>query len=283
MYDIHTHLYWHSYDTDRDAVILRAKEAGVKKLFVVGCTVEESKACVALAKEYPDISASVGIHPQDLNLESGILNLENQIKELRELAKHEKVVAIGECGLEYYSHDPKQLITDEQKERQKRGFLAQIHLAIELELPLILHCRASPGSDDAYRDMFEILQEQSPLLKAAILHCYMGDTEVTKKFLTLPNVFFSFTGNITYPVKKAIVGTKDDLSETVTMIPLERIFTETDCPFLAPQTHRGERNEPALVLGVAHRIAQLHDVTVVEVEKATEANFERIFPQLVKE
>lgn len=293
MYDIHTHLYWESYDTDRDAVIARAHAAGVEKMFAIGCTVEESWQCVALADQYPEIYASVGIHPHEMNhlvessnIKSQMPNktknpkdqIEEWVEELRALAKHEKVVAIGECGLDYFSHqtngsqqtaENKQLeISEEQKEVQRAGFLAQIALAQELALPLIVHCRPSRGTQDAYEDMLDILKNHSSLIThpvPSILHCYMGDTEVTKQFLTLPNVYFSFTGNITYPVKKALVGTKDDLTETVKRIPLERMFAETDCPFLAPQSHRGERNEPAYVVGVVEQIALLkgRDIPVV--------------------
>ncbi len=280
MYDIHTHLYWGSYDADRDAVIERAHTAGIDKLFVIGCTIEESRQCVALAERYPEISASVGIHPQEFFDESGILNLESWIEELRALAKHEKVVAIGECGLEYYSHDPKQLVTDEQKQWQKKAFLAQIELAQELQLPLIVHCRPSLGTEDTYHDLFAILPATSYQLPV-VLHCYMGDTEVTKKFLSLPNVYFSFTGNITYPVKKTVVGTKDDLTETVKLIPLGRVFAETDCPFLSPQTHRGERNEPAYAREVAEKIASLKGVEGVLVDQTVMENTRRVFPRSV--
>ncbi|TXH00952.1 MAG: TatD family deoxyribonuclease, partial [Candidatus Moraniibacteriota bacterium] len=191
---------------------------------------------------------------------------------------NKKVVAIGECGLEYYSHDPTKPITSEQKEWQKMGFLAQIKLAEELGLPLIVHCRASTGSDDAYRDLLEILKPKTYNLKA-ILHCYMGDTEVTKQLLALDNVYFSFTGNITYPVKKTWVGTKDDLTETVKLIPLDRLFTETDCPFLSPQSKRGERNEPANVVEVAKQVAFLQGKTPEEVEKALKENFRIVFTE----
>lgn len=281
MQDIHTHLYWESYDTDRDAVIARAHDAGIDQLFTIGCTVEESRQCVALAEKYPEIYASVGVHPQEFFDESGILNLESWIGELRTLAKHEKVIAIGECGLEYYSHDPKQWIVEEQKQWQKKAFSAQIELAQELHLPLIVHCRPSLGTQDAYEDLFRILSEASVSASwqmPAILHCYMGDTEVTKKFLTLPNVHFSFTGNITYPVKKTLLGTKDDLSETVKLIPLDRIFAETDCPFLAPQSHRGERNEPSYVREVLTRMTELHTIDTGRLTRAIEANFKRVFP-----
>lgn len=278
MYDIHTHLYWKSFDADRDAVIERARAVGVEKMFAIGCTVEESRECVALTEKYPEIFASVGIHPQTFS-ESGISDLESWMGQLRELAKNKKVVAIGECGLEYYSHNGA-AITDKQKAAQREGFVAQIELAEELKLPLIVHCRASTGSDDAYRDLLEILKAHSPKLKASILHCYMGDTEVTAEFLRLPNIYLSFTANITYPVKKAVAGMKDDLSETVKLVPLERVFTETDCPFLSPQAKRGERNEPAYVAEVTRCIAELHGVAPAEVEEAVDANFALVFPAL---
>lgn len=278
MHDIHTHLYWHSYDEDRDLVVQRAREAGVEKMLVIGCTVDESREAIAVAEQYPNIYASVGIHPNELNnLELKIDDV--RISELKKLALNKKVVAIGECGLEYYSHDA-QLITETQKETQKAGFLAQIALAEELGLPMILHCRASVGMQDAYEDLFLILQSKITNLTSVVLHCYMGDTEVTEKFLTLPNVYFSFTGNITYPVKKAVAGTKDDLTETVKMIPLDRIFTETDCPFLTPQSHRGERNEPAYVPEVLECIARLHGVEPKAVEELTESNFKKAFPMV---
>jgi len=279
MQDIHTHLYWKSYDADRDDVVRRAREAGVEEMLVIGCTVDESRQALSVAEQYDDMYAAVGIHPHELNLESGILNLEIWMKELRELARHEKVIAIGECGLDYYSHEAGKIIADEQKTIQKEGFLAQIALAQELHLPMILHCRPSVGIQDSYDDMFDILQDSKliPHTSYLILHCYMGDTEVTKKFLTLPNIFFSFTGNITYPVKKVVAGTKDDLTETVKMIPLERLFVETDCPFLAPQSKRGERNEPARVNDVAAKVAALHGVAVSTIEKATAENFQKVF------
>jgi len=291
MYDIHTHLYWESYDADRDEVILRAREAGVEKMFVIGCTVEESKQSVALAEKYGELFASVGVHPHEINNLVQIPDTKylipnqsqnNQISEwvqsLKEIAQSsDKVIAIGECGLDYYSHDKSKNTSDEQKVLQKEGFLAQIELAKELNLPLIIHCRPSIGAQDAYEDMFEILNSKILNLKSAVLHCYMGDTEVTKKFLMLPNIYFSFTANITYPVKKVLIGTKDDLTETVKIIPLDRIFAETDCPFLSPQGKRGERNEPAFVLETIEKVAFLKGITVDLLEKMTEENASQIF------
>lgn len=286
MQDIHTHLYWGSYDADRDVVIARAHAAGVDKMFAIGCTVEESRQCVALAARYPEIYASVGIHPHEFK-EQGSWSGEQVLKsieELRNLARQsKKVIAIGECGLDYYVRptvsDPKQsflgrgaaVISEETKVVQRQGFLAQIALARELGLPLIVHCR------DAYEDMLEILATEGKELSAIILHCYMGDTVVTKKFLELGNVYFSFTANITYPVKKALMGTKDDLTETVKLIPFDRLFSETDCPFLSPQSKRGERNEPAYVMETVRTIALLKGEEASRVTETIEKNFRKVF------
>ncbi|MDD2766989.1 MAG: TatD family hydrolase [Candidatus Moranbacteria bacterium] len=310
MIDIHTHLYWESYDADRDEVIARAHDAGVEKMFVIGCTLEESRQCVTLSEKYGEIFASVGIHPNELSQVLQGKTLESLKEELRIIAKHKKVIAIGECGLDYYKHGSREEITEEEKSLQKEGFVMQMALAEELGLPLIIHCRSSAGSSpvcndsqakrsdsggDAYEDMFDILKNHTSIIThqlSCILHCYMGDTLVTEKFLTLPHVSFSFTGNITYPVKKALIGTKparydsqakrsdsgrDDLTETVKMIPIDRIFAETDCPFLAPQEKRGERNEPAYVMSVLEKIASLKNIDQSLLKQSIMKNIQQIF------
>jgi len=282
MIDIHTHLYWKSYDADRDAVLARAHQAGVEKMFVIGCTVEESKESVKLAEKYDELFASVGLHPHFFNeLVKEKKGITGEIEALRTIAQSsKKVIAIGECGLDYYTHEEGTVITDQEKVIQKEGFLAQITLAKELRLPLIIHCRSSAGSSDAYEDMFDVLKNRTSFIAhqlSCILHCYMGDTEVTKKFLSLPNVFFSFTANITYPVKRALVGTRSDLTETVKMIPLERLFVETDCPFLAPQSKRSKRNEPSAVLEVAQKIAEVQGKTLRDIEETTRESVKTVF------
>ncbi len=273
MQDIHTHLYWQSYDADREEVLKRSWDKGVKEMFVIGCTIKESEQSVALAEKYSDVYTAVGIHPHEFN-QGGSVHTDTNfsfMEELRMLVNSsEKVIAIGECGLDYFSHDKEKSISEAEKELQKKGFELQLELALEKNLPVIVHCR------EAYWDMLEIFQRY-PDISAFILHCYMGDTEVTKEFLKLPNAFFSFTANITYPVKKALVGTKDDLTETVKLIPLERLFTETDCPFLTPQSKRGERNEPAYVEEVVVQVATLQNKTFEEVERRVEENVKRIF------
>ncbi len=273
MHDIHTHLYWESYDADRGAVLARAKEADVTKMLVVGTSIVENEAALKLAAAEPNIWASVGIHPNNFR-ESVVA--ENWAETLRTQAGNQKVVAIGECGLDYSeSHGS---ITEEQQENQKTGFITQLELAAEKQLPVIVHCRATNVvSDDAYWDLLKIVKVYSEKLPAVILHCYMGSVSVTKEFLGIQNIYFSFTGNITYPIKKELVGGNFDLTETVKLVPLERIFTETDCPFLAPQEHRGKRNEPAFVVAVAEKIAELHQVNLLEVSSATEINSQKVF------
>jgi len=257
MIDIHTHLYWESYDMDRDDVIARAQEAGVETMFVVGCSLKESEKCIDLSEQYPRIFASVGIHPNEMRKEIEGTTMQALGDALEKMASQKKVVAIGECGLDYYTRE--EMKDEEGKHLQREGFLMQIALAEKLQKPLIVHCRPSLGTMDAYEDILSILSSLKHTVPI-ILHCYMGDTEITEKFLEISGLYFSFTANITYPVKKEKQGTKDDLTETVKRIPLERILIETDCPFLAPQEKRGKRNEPVYVLSVLEKIAMLRGV-----------------------
>ena len=275
MLDIHTHLYWKSYDEDREAVIIRAREAGIKEMIVVGCDLNECQQSVELAHQFDDVYASVGIHPNEFRKGESAdeVDVSELVGKLEAFTKDERVIAIGECGLDYSeSHGG---IDTDTKEKQKAGFVAQLELAQRLQFPVIVHCR------DAYEDMLSLLRASGQNLPAVILHCYMGDTEVTKQFLELPNVYFSFTGNITYPVKKPLVGTKDDLTETVKLIPLERIFVETDCPFLAPQTKRGERNEPAFAIYTAEKVCELLGVTRPVLDSALERNLQKAFSRIL--
>jgi TatD DNase family protein len=279
MIDIHTHLYFPQYDDDRDETIQRAFAGGMTRMVSVGTAPEDWAQALAITEYDERIRAAVGIHPNHEvgSTEHGVReNTEAHIQALREciVGNREKIVAIGECGLDYFVRDGG-IVLEEEKERQRALFTAQIELAQELKLPLIIHTRPSVGSMDAYEEISSLLRTSYSVLPA-VLHCYMGDTERTEKFLTLPNVFFSFTGNITYPVKKPLQGTKDDLTETVKMIPLERILTETDCPFLAPQRHRGNRNEPSYVAEVVEKIAEIKGVSHNRVNDAASRNAEQI-------
>jgi TatD DNase family protein len=276
MQDIHTHLYWESFDADRQEVIARARAAGVREMLVVGTTIEESKKALLLAGEQSQVFASVGIHPNEFRDGKGVPR--DWGKMLTELASDTKAVALGECGLDYsQSHGA---ITKTEQERQKQAFLEHLALAEKVNLPVIIHCRTThPETNDAYEDLFCILQAAKVSLPL-ILHCYMGGTEVTKKFLGLSSVYFSFTANITYPVKKSLLGGQYDFTESVKMIPLERMFTETDCPFLAPQKYRGQRNEPALVKEVLQKISELKNVSFLAAEEQLDSNFRNVFGSL---
>lgn len=268
MIDIHTHLYFPQYDSNRDETIQRAFDAGVEFMISVGTEPNDWEKAVEIARKDTRIFSALGLHPHFFNeQEPGNEDrLEWEIDELkRAITKHrDKIVAIGECGLDYFSHT-NTAITREQKQWQRRGFEEQITLAQGFGLPVIVHCRPDQA-DDAYKDLLAIIRTKGGDT-VFILHCYMGDTLVTEQFLTLPNVYFSFTGNITFSVKKSWEGTEKDIRETVKMIPLEKLLTETDCPFLAPVPHRGHRNEPKFVRWVAESVASLKGVTVEEVNQ----------------
>ena len=277
MIDIHTHLFFPQYDDDRDEVLKRAFDAGIKAMISVSTSPEDHKKALEISQLDNRIYASLGLHPHhcndlmqnhlqnvtSINLTSEKLNtilqkkIDEDVAEIKKLIEsNDTVIAVGECGLDYYTHTD-EVVTEAHKKMQKYMFAQQINLAQEHDLPLILHCRPSAGTQDAYEDLYEILQHESRHVKC-ILHCYMGDTEITKKLLSLSGVYFSFTGNITYSVKKLVEGTKDDIRETVKRVPLERMLMETDCPFLAPMPYRGKRNEPSFVMEVQKQILQLH-------------------------
>jgi len=201
MIDTHAHLDFPEFDKDREKVISRFFEDGGKAVINVGVDLERSRKSLDIAEAHDGVFASVGLHPEyfsktEKDLGFKIYDLGEIIEELRELAKHEKTVAIGEAGLDY-SHAMKNTehatqVFNKIKKKQKDGFVAQIEIAMESNLPVIVHCR------DAWDDLFDILNHKSYFINQNfVLHCYSGDREDTEKFLKLPNVFFSFSGNIT--------------------------------------------------------------------------------------
>ncbi|MCI0447664.1 TatD family hydrolase [bacterium] len=281
MIDIHTHLFFSDYDADREETIKRAFDEGVTLMISVGTSPEDNIKAIEIARMDEQLYASIGLHPHFFqNQELGIKNQASENKVLNDsrndlkrlvIANQDKVVAIGEAGLDYCSRTS-EVMSAEEKAWQKQGLFMQMELAQELGLPMILHCR------EAYADMFHMLLTTHYSLPI-ILHCYMADVEMTKQFLTLSNTYFSFTGNITYPVKKTLEGTKDDLRETVKLIPLERLLTETDCPFLPPQSKRGQRNEPSFVREIVQKIADIQGISSNQVTNQTRINAKRIFFQ----
>lgn len=253
--DTHTHLDDARYDADREATIERARQAGVGAFVTIGCDLVTSRSAVALADRYPDIYASIGVHPHEVKHIG-----DDWYGELRRLARAEKVVAYGEIGLDYhYNHSaPK-----EQRER----FREQLQLAKELHLPVIIHTR------EAQEDTIKILREEQAAEVGGVFHCFSGDAWLAKDALDL-GFYLSFSGILTF-------NNAGMLRDIAKQTPLDRILIETDCPYLTPVPHRGKRNEPAFVAHVAKQLADIHPgLTVEHIEQATADNAKRLFPKL---
>jgi TatD DNase family protein len=246
--DVHGHIQFPVFDNDRQEVIKRAVEAGVG-MIAVGTQALTSKMAIEVAHQFPkDVWATVGFHPnhliknwhQDKNEQSESAPENFDIKTLRELAVDPKVVAISECGFDlFYESDSKKL--------QEGVFGEQANLARELNKPLMMHCRPSKGTDNAYEYALEVLKDQSFDSLTKIMHFYAGSLEMAKKLSDL-GFYFTFGGVITF---------SKSYDEIVKYLPLDRMFLETDCPYVAPQSHRGKRNEPSYVVETARKLAEL--------------------------
>jgi len=199
MIDTHAHLDFSEFDQDREEVITRFFEHGGKAIVNIGVDIERSKKSIALAEKHENIFAAVGMHPEFFAKEDWG-NKGDWADDLKKLAGHKKVVAIGEIGLDYFSRSG-EVVSAKQKQNQKNGFLAQIEIAKDSGLPVIVHCR------EAWDDLYDIIKTfnvgETPTLNVSntrfVLHCYSGGKKDTGRFLKLPNVYFSFSGNITYP------------------------------------------------------------------------------------
>lgn len=248
--DTHAHLEMKEFDQDRREVIGRARAAGVKAIITVGTTLEDCRKALALAEDYEDIWAAVGIHPHEVK---GCGRRE--CEEIRDLARREKVVAVGEIGLDFhYEFSP--------RDEQQRFFAAQLDVAEELDLPVIVHDR------QAHRETLAILEPYRGRLRG-VLHCFSGDVKMAYRCLDM-GFFLSVAGPVTY--KNATV-----LREVAKAIPADRLLIETDCPYLAPLPHRGKRNEPAFVVETAAFLAGLRGVSREELEDQTERNARALF------
>lgn len=258
MIDTHAHLDFKEFDPDRDEVIRRAYAGGVEKIINVGCNLERSRDSIELARKYKNIYASIGVHPHDV----GKYKKERMKDELEKLIQSNKVVAIGECGLDYY-----RLEKEEDKEKQKEFFKIQLEIAYNKGVPLIIHCR------DAFNDLLEILKDskfKNPNSKQGVTHCFSGNRQIARQFLEL-GFLISFTGSITYTKPEG------ELLKVVKEVPLEKIMIETDCPYLAPVPHRGERNEPLYVKYIAEKIAEVKGIDLEEVKRKTTENAKWLF------
>jgi len=251
--DSHAHIQGKEYVGEAEAVIARARAAGVETIIAVGGAgdMSSNSAAVALAAQFENVYATVGMHPHDAK-DVGAVELEI----LKNLAADAKVVAIGETGLDYYySHSPHDV--------QRRVFTQFIHMARETELPIVVHER------DAAMEAVEMLRSEGGANLRGVIHCFTGNYEAACAYLDL-GFYLSFTGIITF--KNA-----DALREVVRKVPTDRMFVETDSPYLTPVPHRGKRNEPAYVRFVAETIAQVKRTTVDEVAATTTANVRALF------
>ncbi len=241
-FDAHCHLQFPQYDADREDVLKRMQELEMGGI-VVGTDLEMSKAGLALAKQHDFLWASVGCHPNDEE--------DFDVAKYEELAKDPKVVAIGECGLDYFRSSG---------EGQKERFLAQIDLAERLGKPLIIHCR------DAHDDMLALLAERKPAVPV-VMHFFTATGELAQKYLDL-GCYLSFPGPITYTTM---------YDDSIRIAPLDKILAETDSPFAAPTPNRGKRNEPAYVVEVVKKIASVKGISVEEMTTQVVLNSQRIF------
>jgi len=249
--DTHAHLDLADYDADREAVIARAKAAGVRLIVNVGFDLATSRGSIALAREHGFIYASVGVHPHEA---AGLTN--ETIDELRALAADPTVVAIGETGLDYYrDRSP--------REAQRRAFREQIRLAREIGLPLIVHNR------DALDDVLTIIDEEKAGEVGGSMHCFPGDEAYAAAVIDR-----GFRVGIGGPVTYRSTGR---LARVARAVPRNRILLETDAPWLPPQPHRGARNEPAYVAIVADAIARARDIRPVDLARATLGNAMKLF------
>ncbi len=258
--DSHAHLEGEQFDTDREQMLVRARETGVERIVAIGSgTGPGSLDCaIKLAEKYEFIYATIGIHPHEAKLASGA-----DFQELEQLAKCPKVIACGEIGLDYfYDHSPRDV--------QQRVFLKQLDLAKAAKLPIVIHCRPSQDSENAWEDCLNLLQEHwASNGLGGILHCFTGTWAHAKRALDI-GFMISFAGNVTFPKAQQI---RDAAKE----VPLDRMLIETDSPFLAPVPHRGKRNEPAFVKEVARQLGELRGLSTEEIGRLTAQNFYRFF------
>ncbi|MEK7092475.1 MAG: TatD family hydrolase [Patescibacteria group bacterium] len=262
MIDTHCHLNFHSFTSDYDEVIQRAKERGVTKIINVGTKIDSSRQAVELAEKYEDLYAIVGIHPHHADKVE-----EGWIEKLEKIAKNKKVVGIGEIGLDYFSYKSNGIV---EPQIQKQVFQAQINLAFQVKLPLQIHNR------QAGEDIIKILKENKHKLlpTPGMFHCFAGSEQVLGDALEL-GFYIGFDGNVTYDGLAPRENT--DLKDIARLTPIDRMVVETDSPYLTPEPHRGTRNEPAYVILIAEFLAKIKGISFEEFDAQTTHNAETLF------
>ncbi|WP_440601824.1 TatD family hydrolase [Bacillus safensis] len=251
LFDTHAHLNAEQYNEDLEQVIERAKSEKVEKIVVVGFDRPTITRAMELIEEYDFIYAAIGWHPVD-----AIDMTDEDLAWIKDLSQHEKVVAIGEMGLDYYwDKSPKDV--------QKEVFRRQIALAKEVNLPIVIHNR------DATEDVVTILKEEGAAEVGGIMHCFTGSLETAKVCMDM-NFYISFGGPVTFKNAK-------NPKEVVKEIPSNRLLIETDCPYLTPVPFRGKRNEPSYVKYIAEQIAELREISFEELAELTTKNAKKVF------
>ena len=250
LFDTHAHLNDRAFDCDRTQLLETLPQQGVTFLMNAGCSLESSRECVAMAQQYPYVYAAVGSHPDAADEVCDAV-----LEEYRKLCKlTDKVKAIGEIGLDYHYEDiPREL--------QKKAFIAQLELAREIGLPVIVHER------EAHQDGMDIIRQFPDV--TGVFHCYSGSAEMAKQLVDM-GWYIGFTGVLTFKnARKAI--------EAAQAIPLDRIVIETDCPYMSPEPYRGKRNDPSRVLYVADKLAEIRGITPEEARAITLENGKRLY------
>jgi len=258
--DSHAHLDGKQFATDREQVISRARDAGVRNIVAIGNGDGPANfdCGIHLAEKYDFMYATIGIHPHEARLAD-----QAAFDRMQQLARHPKIIAWGEIGLDYfYDHSP--------RETQQQVFAKQLELAAAAQLPIVIHCRSSNDSDNAWQDCLRLIEEQwAPRGLGGILHCFTGNWAHAKRALDM-GFMISFAGNVTFPKAQQI-------RDAAVQVPLDRMLIETDSPYLAPVPHRGKRNEPAFVRETARQLAELRSLSTEEVGERTSRNFYNFF------
>ncbi|MEN6439121.1 MAG: TatD family hydrolase [Syntrophobacter sp.] len=249
--DTHAHLDFPEFVDDIPSTLTRAEHSGVRTVITIGIDIASSRKAATLAGEYPSIYATAGIHPHD----SFILN-DTSLRELEDILRGERVVGIGEIGLDYYRDMQPRPV-------QEECFRRQLEIARAIGKPAVFHIR------DAWDDFFRIVAEYAPSFTGAVMHCFSGDWETAVRCLDM-GFYLSIPGVVTFPKPGA-------LHEVVRKAPLDRLLVETDAPYLAPVPFRGKTNEPAFVLHTATMVAQLRDETLERIAEQTTRNARSVF------
>lgn len=247
--DTHAHLFWKSFDEDREEVMQRAREAGVERMIVVGTDVPTSRECFELCADAPHLFPTAGIHPHDAE---GVSDADRA--EIERLCRRPDCVAVGETGLDYFKEFS-------PRKEQRKNFRWHLELARELAKPVVVHCR------DAHEDTCALIAETPGV--TGVMHCYtMGPAELAPYLEA--GFYISFSGVVTYPKN-------EENRAAARLVPADRLLVETDCPFLSPQGQRGKRNEPAHVALTLACVATERGVSADELARVTSANAARLF------